>query len=184
MVLLDVELPDLSGFELCTRIRASARLGAVPIFMLTGRGDVDAKGEAFRAGADDYLVKPVVPEELVPRVVRALERSHGAHARPAPPKEPAAPARAAQSEPQPAALAPLAPASAASPVVAPPTMTSSAGDGLPASLRPRPADPATRPGEALLKGKPAPAEPARAEPAPTAPRNDAWSKFLGRSRPQ
>jgi len=78
LALLDVELPDLSGFELCGRIRAHAKVSGVPIFMLTGRGDVDAKAEAFRAGADDYLVKPVVPEELVLRVVRALERNYGA----------------------------------------------------------------------------------------------------------
>jgi hypothetical protein len=64
--------------------------------MLTGRGDVDAKSEAFRAGADDYLVKRIVPEELVARAVRALERNYGvrptvrrSEAAPAPAPEPA-----------------------------------------------------------------------------------------------
>ena len=102
LVLLDVGLPDLSGFELCARIRANGRLGAVPIFMPTGRGDVDAKAEAFRAGADDYLVKPVVAEELVLRVVRALERNYGARvpATPAPTLEPTLePTMNAPSEP-------------------------------------------------------------------------------------
>ena len=95
MALLDVELPDTSGFELCARIRAHAKLMSVPIFMLTGRGDVDAKSEAFRAGADDYLVKPIVPEELVARAVRALERNYGV--RPAVRRSEAAPAMYAEA---------------------------------------------------------------------------------------
>jgi type IV pilus assembly protein PilB len=78
LALLDVGLPDFSGFVLCEKIRAHPRCGGVPIFMLTGRGDVGAKAEAFRAGADDYLVKPFVSAELVLRVLRALERHYGA----------------------------------------------------------------------------------------------------------
>jgi len=77
LVLLDISMPRSSGFEVCARIRASARTHDLPIFMLTGRDDDDAKVEAFRAGADDYLVKPIRPRELIARLGRAFDRQYG-----------------------------------------------------------------------------------------------------------
>jgi DNA-binding response OmpR family regulator len=72
LVLLDVNLPDISGFELCKELRARRYLG--PIIFITGRGDIQDKVEGFRIGADDYIVKPYEPLELVARVSSVLRR--------------------------------------------------------------------------------------------------------------
>lgn len=73
LLILDVNLPDGSGIEVCRGARQHPELGAVPIVMLTGLGQFDAKSEGFFAGADHYFVKPVEPRELV-LWVRALFR--------------------------------------------------------------------------------------------------------------
>jgi two-component system response regulator MprA len=69
----DVMLPSLDGFELTRRLRASGK--TVPILMLTARDAVRDRVAGLDAGADDYLVKPFAPEELLARV-RALGRRH------------------------------------------------------------------------------------------------------------
>jgi DNA-binding response OmpR family regulator len=69
-VLLDVMLPDADGFEVCRRIRAGSD---VPVLMLTARGDDTDRIVGLELGADDYVVKPFSPKELVARV-RALFR--------------------------------------------------------------------------------------------------------------
>jgi DNA-binding response OmpR family regulator len=71
VVVLDVMLPDGSGIDLCARVRRSG--SAVPILLLTARGDVRDRVLGLDAGADDYLVKPFALAELVARV-RALGR--------------------------------------------------------------------------------------------------------------
>ncbi len=71
VVILDVMLPDGSGIDLCARLRQ--RGSAVPILLLTARGDVRDRVSGLEAGADDYLVKPFALAELVARV-RALGR--------------------------------------------------------------------------------------------------------------
>ncbi len=80
--ILDVTMDGMSGLELCERIRMQERHAAIPIFMLTAREQLEFKAHAFRAGADDYLIKPVTRTELVARVQRALERTYGVHAMP------------------------------------------------------------------------------------------------------
>jgi DNA-binding response OmpR family regulator len=70
-VILDVGLPDGSGFDVARRLRAAG--SAVPILMLTARDAVSSRVEGLDAGADDYLVKPFAYEELVARL-RALAR--------------------------------------------------------------------------------------------------------------
>lgn len=70
VVLLDLGLPDADGFDLCAEIRAER---AVPIIMVTARGDSTAVVAGLEAGADDYVSKPVVGSELSARV-RALMR--------------------------------------------------------------------------------------------------------------
>jgi len=76
LVVLDVELPDLSGFALCQELRARRYHG--PLIVLSGRGQLADKLEGFRRGADDYLVKPYEPLELVARVQSVLRRCHSA----------------------------------------------------------------------------------------------------------
>lgn len=72
LVILDVMMPNLDGLEVCRRIRQSSN---VPIIMLTARGQEDDAVQAFEMGADDYIVKPFRPRELVARVRAILKRS-------------------------------------------------------------------------------------------------------------
>ena len=71
-VVLDVMLPDVSGFDVCRRIRAAGVV--VPILMLTARGAVGDRVTGLDAGADDYLVKPFVFDELLARLRALLRR--------------------------------------------------------------------------------------------------------------
>ena len=75
VVLLDVMLPDLDGFEACRRIRATPELADLPILMLTARGDDVDKVVGLELGADDYLAKPFNPRELLARIRAVLRRS-------------------------------------------------------------------------------------------------------------
>lgn len=72
LVILDVMLPDMDGFEVCRHIRRDSE---VPIIMLTARGDVTDRVVGLELGADDYLPKPFEPRELVARIQRVLKRS-------------------------------------------------------------------------------------------------------------
>lgn len=72
-VLLDVRMPDLDGFAVCTRIRALPGGLDVPIVFLTALRDVDTFDEALRVGGDDFLTKPIRPTELLVRVQAALK---------------------------------------------------------------------------------------------------------------
>lgn len=74
LVILDIMLPALDGFEVCRRIRSWSQ---TPILMLTARGDEDDRIQGLELGADDYLVKPFSPRELVSRVRAILRRVNG-----------------------------------------------------------------------------------------------------------
>ena len=75
LILLDVTLPGLDGYEVATRIRAKeGKDGHVPIIMLTAEQDVQEKVRALRAGADDYLIKPFHPAELLARMRSLIAR--------------------------------------------------------------------------------------------------------------
>lgn len=76
VVVLDIGLPDLSGVEVCRRIRADPQLADVGVVMLTALGEREHRIEGLEAGADDYVVKPFDVEEIVLRV-RALARRIG-----------------------------------------------------------------------------------------------------------
>jgi DNA-binding response OmpR family regulator len=71
LIILDLMLPGMSGFELCKRIRQS---DAIPIIMLTARGDLMDRVVGLELGADDYLPKPFEPRELVARIQAVLRR--------------------------------------------------------------------------------------------------------------
>jgi DNA-binding response OmpR family regulator len=71
LVLLDVKLPDMEGYEVCRRIRT---FSTVPIIMLTAKADEKDKVEGLDAGADDYVTKPFSAPELLARVRAALRR--------------------------------------------------------------------------------------------------------------
>jgi two-component system response regulator RegX3 len=73
LVILDINLPDIDGFNLCKELRARRYNG--PIMFLTSRSGIADRLEGFRLGADDYLVKPFEPLELVARVHSVIRRS-------------------------------------------------------------------------------------------------------------
>jgi len=72
LVVLDLMLPEVDGLEVARRVRVESQ---VPILMLTARGSVAQRVEGLRLGADDYLVKPFAPDELVARVQAILRRA-------------------------------------------------------------------------------------------------------------
>ncbi len=72
LIVLDLMLPELNGLEVCKEIRKNSN---VPIIMLTAKDDIVDKIVGFELGADDYMVKPFEPKELVVRVKAALRRS-------------------------------------------------------------------------------------------------------------
>ena len=74
LVVLDVQLPDGSGIDFCQEIRASKVMADTPVVMLTALGQFEQKEEGFSAGADQYLVKPVDPKELLLWVDALLRR--------------------------------------------------------------------------------------------------------------
>jgi DNA-binding response OmpR family regulator len=79
MVILDVMLPGRDGFEVCREIRKDY---AVPIIMLTARGEITDRVLGLELGADDYLPKPFEPRELVARIQSVLRRGAGPMAAP------------------------------------------------------------------------------------------------------
>jgi DNA-binding response OmpR family regulator len=74
LILLDINLPQLNGFQLCKIIRDNNI--TVPILMLTALGGLDEKVKGFETGADDYLLKPFEFAELLARMKALLKRSH------------------------------------------------------------------------------------------------------------
>lgn len=75
LVILDLHLPGINGFELCRRIRSEERLKRLPIIMLTAMADESDKVRGLESGADDYVTKPFSVRELVARVRAALRRA-------------------------------------------------------------------------------------------------------------
>jgi DNA-binding response OmpR family regulator len=75
LILLDVTMPGMTGFEMCRRIRSAPDLMSIPVIFLTARGTVDDRLEGFDAGADDYVPKPFDLRELSVRVKAVLRRA-------------------------------------------------------------------------------------------------------------
>ena len=73
VVVADVEMGVMSGYELCRRVRASGR-DSIPFLFCSGLGSPDSRVEGLQAGADDYLVKPVTSEELILKLARQVDR--------------------------------------------------------------------------------------------------------------
>jgi len=73
IAIIDLLMPKMDGFELCRRIR---EISHIPLVVLTGVEQIEEKVEAFSAGADDYVTKPVSGRELIARVEACLRRSH------------------------------------------------------------------------------------------------------------
>lgn len=93
LIILDVMMPDMNGYEVCRRLRANADTQPIPIIMFTAKTLIDDKVAGFEAGADDYLTKPTHPAELASRVKAILARS-------VPVPKPPAPGQAKSSAPR------------------------------------------------------------------------------------
>ena len=74
LALLDILLPDDDGFNICKRLRADERLKSLPVIFLTAKGEEIDRVLGLEIGADDYVVKPFSPRELVARVKAVLRR--------------------------------------------------------------------------------------------------------------
>ena len=75
LVILDLEMPQIGGLELCQVVRQDSQWGDLPILVVTARTDRDSLSQAFLAGADDFITKPVLGPELVTRVLSRLKRT-------------------------------------------------------------------------------------------------------------
>ena len=76
LVLLDVLMPDVGGFEVCRTLKADPKLRNVPVIFLSALGDVSDKVAGLSLGAVDYITKPIQPEEVIARVDVHLNRHH------------------------------------------------------------------------------------------------------------
>ncbi len=81
LIILDIRLPGIDGYEVCTRIR---EFSSTPIIMLTAKGEEQEKVHGLRLGADDYVTKPFGAEELMARVETVLRRGRMAEVTPFP----------------------------------------------------------------------------------------------------
>ena len=78
LVLLDLMLPDMPGTEVCRRLKQSPQTSAIPVVMVTAKGEEVDRIVGFELGADDYVVKPFSVRELILRVRAILRRAEGA----------------------------------------------------------------------------------------------------------
>lgn len=76
LILLDIEMPDVSGFEVCQALKAEAATADIPIVFLTGKAESQAQVEAFSLGAVDYIIKPINVKILKARVQMQISLAH------------------------------------------------------------------------------------------------------------
>ncbi|MFH1416453.1 MAG: response regulator [Elusimicrobiota bacterium] len=74
LIVLDVKMPDMDGYEVCRRIREDLLLSHIPVIMLTCMTDIDDRVKGIKTGGDDYITKPFESEELFVRIRNLLER--------------------------------------------------------------------------------------------------------------
>ncbi len=74
LIILDIMLPGIDGFEVCKRLHSGAQTSGIPILIVSGKNQKEDINIGFRAGADDYLPKPASPTEIISRVERLLSK--------------------------------------------------------------------------------------------------------------
>jgi DNA-binding NarL/FixJ family response regulator len=79
LVVSDVMMPEMDGFEFCRRLRATRSGQLVPFIFLSSKGEVEDRVQGHSIGADDYLIKPFEPRELLAKIESQLERSRRIH---------------------------------------------------------------------------------------------------------
>jgi DNA-binding NarL/FixJ family response regulator len=80
LIISDIRMPGMSGYELARQLRDSSRTALVPIVFLTAKGESEDRIEGFRAGVDAYFTKPFVPDELLALINNILGRVERTHA--------------------------------------------------------------------------------------------------------
>jgi two-component system alkaline phosphatase synthesis response regulator PhoP len=80
IILLDIMVPQLNGWEVCRRLKQDPETAAVPVIMVTGRVEEGDKVLGFELGADDYVTKPFSPRELIARIRAVVRRRRAAEA--------------------------------------------------------------------------------------------------------
>ena len=73
LVLLDIMMPDMDGYEVCKRLKADSDLAEIPVIFLTGRSDTESVIEGFDVGGIDYIVKPFHDQEVLCRITNQLK---------------------------------------------------------------------------------------------------------------
>jgi DNA-binding response OmpR family regulator/MinD-like ATPase involved in chromosome partitioning or flagellar assembly len=81
LVILDIMLPGIDGFEVCKRLHSGTQTARIPILIVSGKNQKEDINTGFRAGADDYLPKPASPTEIISRVERLLSKKPSAQTR-------------------------------------------------------------------------------------------------------
>lgn len=80
VILLDLMMPEMDGFEVCRMLRANPATAEIPVIMITARDDIDARSEAIRAGISEFLAKPFTRRQLLDRIAAQLEMIAAARA--------------------------------------------------------------------------------------------------------
>jgi DNA-binding NarL/FixJ family response regulator len=80
LIISDIRMPGMSGYELARHLRDSSRTALVPVVFLTAKGETSDRIEGFRAGVDAYVTKPFVPDELLALINNILGRVERTHA--------------------------------------------------------------------------------------------------------
>lgn len=80
LLIVDLMLPDMDGFQILERLKRDPKFGSIPVIVITAKDELDKKLKAFELGADDYLVKPFQPDELVARMGILARRRRAAQA--------------------------------------------------------------------------------------------------------
>ena len=75
LILLDVLMPGMDGFEVCRRVRANSATAQMPVLILSARTDARSREDGLDAGATKYLTKPISPPELLQHIAEVLEKS-------------------------------------------------------------------------------------------------------------
>jgi CheY-like chemotaxis protein len=73
LILMDIMMPEMDGVEACRRLKSDPRTGAIPVVMVTTKGNPEKVEEAFAAGCDDYLTKPFGKLDLLAKVRRYMQ---------------------------------------------------------------------------------------------------------------
>jgi DNA-binding response OmpR family regulator len=74
LVLMDIRMPEMDGLEACRRLKRDAAIAHIPVIMVSGNGGIMDIENGFKAGADSYVVKPIMPDKLIDKINYVLTK--------------------------------------------------------------------------------------------------------------